>query len=63
MPKAKEGYHFVLTEKGHRHSVAMGITEREEGKPVPGGINHYSTYAEAVPVKWIQKGYVEEVEK
>lgn len=49
------GKHFVLTENGYKCTPDKVKPERAVGRPIIG-------YEYRVPVLWIKKGYVEEVE-
>lgn len=53
---AEKGKHFVLTQKGYEVTPDHVKPERAVGKPV------MSLYDDRVPVSWVEKGYVEEVE-
>lgn len=52
---AKEGFHYVLTQKGYEASNDLVKHERKVGQPV---FHFYEFY---VPLSWLKKGYVEEV--
>ena len=51
---AKEGNHFVVTEKGYECTPDDIKDERAVGKPVTG-------FEDKVPQSWVDKGYVVEV--
>lgn len=51
---AKKGNIFLLTEKGYDVTPDRVKPEREIGRPVKG-------YEYNVPILWVKKGYVEEI--
>lgn len=53
---AEKGKQFVLTQKGYDRTPEHIKHERAVGKPV----HNYKEYA---PVRWVEKGWVKEVEK
>lgn len=53
---AEKGKIFVLTESGYEKSPERVRNERKIGKPLKG-------YEYRVPISWIKKGYVEEIEE
>ena len=53
---AGEGKIFVVTNKGYEKTPDKVKPERAIGKPVKG-------FERSVPVSWLNKGYVEEVEE
>ena len=55
MQEAQKGKQFLLTENGYNHTPDNVKHERNIGEPIKG-------FETRVPVSWIEKGYVEEIQ-
>lgn len=53
---AKDGYIFVLTPEGYEATPDHVKPERAVGQPVP-------LFSYAVPISWIERGWVREIEE